>query len=85
MEVVALSLAGLLKFFYCFVTKVLCFSSNLSQVAHFSIISNTKTSHKRDRLYCLKLTGEVSLIYLSQLSFPDDTIQPPGKKYFCKG
>ena len=86
----ALSLARTFKFFCCFVTKLLYFYSNLSQFAHFSVISNIKTSHKLDCLYCLKLTGEVSNLFTSVLhgsmwliSFSDDTLQPLHKKYFC--
>ena len=78
------SLAGTFKIFCCFVTKLLCFSSNLSHLAHFFLVSNVKTSHKLDRLYCLKLIGEVSNLFTSVLhgtlwliSFSDDTVQLP--------
>ena len=54
-------------------------------------MSNIKTSHKLDRLCCLKLTGAVSNLFMSVLhdtmwliSFSDDTVQPPHKKYLCE-
>ena len=91
LETGALNLAKTFEFFCHFVTKILCFSSNLSQLGHFSVISYIKTSYELDRLYCFKLTGEVSNLFASVLHgtlwlirFSDDTIQPPHKKYFCK-
>ena len=91
LETGALSLPKTFEFFCHFLTKILCFSSDLSQLGHFSVISYIKTPYKLDRLYCFKLTGEVSNLFTSDLHgtlwlirFSDDTIQPPHKKYFCK-